>query len=97
MLRVAPEIVVKWLASQDYAAVTVALRAAGLKSDLFGAIASTLPWRDMPTHDHQEMMVSRFEALDEEEARNIFELWRAHSFRRRSAAAQVHQPEAMSA
>jgi hypothetical protein len=51
----------------------------------------------MPTHDHQEMMVSRFEALDEEEARNIFELWRAHSFRRRSAAAQVHQPEAMSA
>jgi uncharacterized protein (DUF2336 family) len=100
MLRVAPEIVVKWLASQDYAAVTVALRAAGLQADLFGAIATTLPWRDLPTQEHQEMMVSRFEALDEEEARNIFELWRAHSFRRRNpaaAAAPTHEHQAMSA
>jgi uncharacterized protein (DUF2336 family) len=100
MLKVAPETVVKWLASQDYAAVTVALRAAGLKPDLFGAIAPTLPWRDLPTPEHQQMMVSRFEALEEEEASNIFGLWQAHSFRRRSASAEAaptYRPQAMSA
>ncbi|SFV30360.1 Uncharacterized conserved protein, DUF2336 family [Devosia crocina] len=95
-LRVTPEIVVKWLASQDYAAVTVALRAAGFTSELFGAIAPTLPWRDLPTPEHQQMIVSRFVALEEEEARNIFELWRAHSFRRRNAAA-AEERQAMSA
>lgn len=97
ILRVAPEIVVKWLASQDYAAVTVALRAAGFTPDLFGAITPTLPWRDLPTSEHQQMMVSRFEALEEEEARNIFELWRAHAFRRRNGTSYAPQPEAMSA
>jgi len=46
------------------------------------------------------MMVSRFEALDEEEARNIFELWRAHSFRRKNpaaATAHIQEPQAMTA
>lgn len=98
LLRVSPEIVVKWLASQDYAAVTVALRAGGLTSDLFAAITPTLPWRDLPTREHQEMIVSRFEALDEEEARSIFELWRAHSFRRRQAgSAPAENRQALSA
>ena len=77
-------------------AVTVALRAAGFTPELFGAIAPTLPWRDLPTTEHQHMVVSRFEALEEEEARNIFELWRAHSFRRRTGAV-VEEREAMSA
>lgn len=86
LLRVAPEIVVKWLASQDYAAVTVAMRALGLEPELFQAIAATLPWRDLPTEADRAMIASRFEALDREEASSIFELWRAHSFRRRQSA-----------
>ncbi len=84
MLRVAPEVVVKWLASQDYVAITVALRAAGLTPDLFEAIVATLPWRDMPSEADKAMVVSRFEALDAEDAKHIFELWRAHSFRKRA-------------
>ncbi len=84
MLRVAPEVVVKWLAGQDYVAVTVALRAAGLTPDLFEAIVATLPWRDMPSEASKSMVVSRFEALDGEDAKHIFELWRAHSFRKRA-------------
>jgi len=83
MLKVAPEIVVKWLAGQDYVAITVALRAAGLAPDLFEAIVATLPWRDLPSEADKRMVLSRFEALDREEAGSIFELWRAHSFRKR--------------
>ena len=83
MLHVAPEIVVKWLAGQDYVAVIVALRSAGMAPDLFEAIVATLPWRDLPTEGDKKMVLSRFEALDEDDARNIFELWRAHSFRKR--------------
>jgi hypothetical protein len=86
MLTVAPEIVVKWLASQDYVAVTVALRAAGLSPDLFEAIVATLPWRDLPTDEDKRMMTSRFAALEEEDAKHIFELWRAHSFRKRAVS-----------
>jgi hypothetical protein len=88
MLRVSPEVFVKWLASQDYVAVTVALRAAGLTSDLFEATVATLPWRDLPGEADKTMVVSRFEALDREEASNIFELWRAHSFRKRAVSEQ---------
>ncbi|QQR40162.1 DUF2336 domain-containing protein [Devosia rhizoryzae] len=84
MLSVAPELVVKWLAGQDYVAVTVALRAAGLTPELFEAIVATLPWRDLPSDADKRMVTSRFEALDAEDAKNIFELWRAHSFRKRA-------------
>jgi hypothetical protein len=83
-LRVVPEIVVKWLAGQDYVAVTVALRAADLSPDLFEAIVATLPWRDLPSDADKRMVLSRFEALDGEDAKHIFELWRAHSFRKRA-------------
>jgi hypothetical protein len=94
ILRVGPEVFVKWLASQDYVAVTVALRAAGLAPDLFEAIFATLPWRDLPTEEDKSMVLSRFEALDHEEASSIFQLWRAHSFRKRAA---TEHREAMSA
>ncbi|KQN70064.1 DUF2336 domain-containing protein [Devosia sp. Leaf64] len=94
LLRVQPEIVVKWLASQDYAAITVALRSAGFTAELFTALTPTLPWRDLPTPEHEAMMASRFKVLDEAEARNIFELWRTHGFRRRNAAPE---PQALSA
>jgi uncharacterized protein (DUF2336 family) len=98
MLKVNPEVVVKWLASQDYAALTVALRGVGLTTELFASITPGLPWRDHPSEEHCEMMVSRFKVLDEEEARSIFELWRAHSFRRRNAApSHSATPQALTA
>src|SRR5690606_14644100 len=63
VLQVPPEIVVKWLASQDYVAITVALRAGGVSPDLFEAIVATLPWRDLPSEADKTMVQSRFEAL----------------------------------
>ena len=86
MLRVAPEVFVKWLASQDYVAITVALKAAGLTPDLFGATVMILPWRDLPTEADRKMVVSRFEAIEKDEATGIFELWRAHAFRKRAVS-----------
>ena len=88
MLRVAPEVVVKWLAGQDYVAVTVALRAANVPPELFAAVFPALPWRDMPIDADRKMVASRFEALPREEATGIFELWRAHAFRRKGATEQ---------
>ena len=86
MLRVQPEVVVKWLAGQDYVAITVALRALGVSPDLFEALISTMPWRDSPTDTDKTNVRARFEALTAEEAQGIFELWRTHAFRRRIAA-----------
>ena len=86
ILQLKPEVFVKWLAGQDYAGVTVALKAAGLTTDLFEAILVTLPWCDLPTRDDLAMVVSRFDALDRDEAKGIFELWRAHSFRKRAVS-----------
>jgi uncharacterized protein (DUF2336 family) len=85
MLRVQPEVMVKWLAAQDYVAITVALRAMGVSPDLFEALISVMPWRDMPTDADKANVRSRFEALTAEEAQGIFELWRTHAFRRRVA------------
>ena len=86
MLRVQPEVVVKWLAAQDYVAITVALRAMGVSPDLFEALISVMPWRDMPTDADKANVRARFEALTSEEAQGIFELWRTHAFRRRVAS-----------
>ncbi|AKR56363.1 hypothetical protein GCM10011321_03810 [Youhaiella tibetensis] len=89
MLRVGPEVLVKWLAMQDYVAITVALRAAGLSPDLFEAVVATMPWRDLPTEADKVNVRARFEALSAEEAAGIFELWRAHAFRKRGAYGDV--------
>src|SRR6185312_12060386 len=75
-LRIGPEVFVKWLAMQDYVAITVALRALGLAPDLFEALVATMPWRDLPTDTDKTNVRSRFEALTTEEAQGIFELWR---------------------
>lgn len=88
-LQVAPEVFVKWLAMQDYVAITVALRALDLPPDLFEAIIGTMPWRDLPTDADKTNVRRRYEALSREEASGIFELWRAHAFRRRSNEARV--------
>jgi hypothetical protein len=87
MLGVAPEVFVKWLAMQDYVAITVALRAIGLSPDMFEAMVASLPWRDLPSEADKANVRRRFEALTREEAEDIFELWRAHAFRKRSVAA----------
>jgi hypothetical protein len=83
LLRVGPEIFVKWLAMQDYVAVTVALRALGVSPELFEAMIGSMPWRDLPTDTDRINVRRRFEALSQEEAAGIFELWRAHAFRNR--------------
>lgn len=89
MLGVRPEIFVKWLALQDYVAVTVAARAVGIDPELFEAVVAVLPWRDMPSQLDIENVRRRFEALSEDEATGIFELWRSHAFRRRGMDAEV--------
>jgi hypothetical protein len=83
MLHVGPEVFVKWLAMQDYVAITVALRALGVMPDLFEAMIASLPWRDMPSQADLQNVRRRFEALSKDEAVGIFELWRTHAFRRR--------------
>src|SRR5688572_18257676 len=85
MLDVSPEVFVKWLAMQDYVATTVAVRALDLKPDLFEALIATMPWRDLPTDADKSNVRKRYEALSQEEASGIFELWRSHAFRRKQA------------
>jgi hypothetical protein len=82
-LRVAPEVFVKWLAMQDYVAVTVAVRTLAVTPELFESMIASLPWRDLPTPEDRTNVRRRFEAITSEEASGIFELWRAHAFRKR--------------
>jgi hypothetical protein len=88
MLNVPPEVFVKWLAMQDYVATTVALRALDLTPDLFEALIASMPWRDLPTDADKVNVRKRYEALSQEEASGIFELWRSHAFRRKPAGAE---------
>jgi hypothetical protein len=88
LLDVSPEVFVKWLAGQDYVATTVAVRALDLKPDLFEALVATMPWRDLPTDADKTNVRRRYEALTQEEASGIFELWRSHAFRRKPAGDQ---------
>ena len=88
LLHVGPEVFVKWLAMQDYVAITVALRALGVSPDLFEAMVASMPWRDLPAQQDIANVRRRFEALSRDEAIGIFELWRQHAFRRRPG----HEP-----
>lgn len=89
LLKVGPEVFVKWLAMQDYVAITVALRAMGVQPDLFEAMIASMPWRDLPSQTDLQNVRKRFEALSREEALEIFELWRAHAFRRRGTSEDI--------
>jgi hypothetical protein len=89
MLRIAPEVLVKWLAMQDYVAITVAVKTLGVAPELFEAMIGCLPWRDLPTDADRLNIRRRYEALSEEEATDIFELWREHAFRRRNVEDRV--------
>ena len=88
-LGINPELMVKWLAAQDYVALTVAVRTLGIDPELFEAIVACLPWRDLPTEEDKTNIRRRFEALGQEEATGIFELWRAHAFRRRTSTEEA--------
>jgi uncharacterized protein (DUF2336 family) len=88
-LGINPELMVKWLAAQDYVALTVAVRTLGIEPELFEAIVACLPWRDLPTDEDKANIRRRFEALGQEEATGIFDLWRAHAFRKRAAVEEA--------
>ena len=85
MLKIAPEVMVKWLAMQDYAAISVALKTLGINADLFSGVIATLPWRDLPSDADKKNILTRYDALTRDEARGIFDLWRNHAFRKRNA------------
>ena len=85
MLNVPSEVLLKWLSTQDYVAVTISLRAMGMDPELVGPVFAALPWRDAPTKQDIDQVLQRFEALSSDEARDIFRLWRAHAFRKRAA------------
>ncbi len=86
MLRIKQEIFVKWLASQDYLAVSVAAKTLGLTPDVLERGIAILPWRDLPEAEEIKNIVARYEALDMEEAEGIFGLWREHAFRKKNSA-----------
>jgi hypothetical protein len=89
MLKVAPEVMVKWLAMQDYPAICVASKTLKINADLFNAVFAALPWRDLPSELDRQNIAVRYEALGREEATGIFDLWRAHAFRKRSNDQQM--------
>jgi hypothetical protein len=78
MLSVPPNVFVKWLATQDYNAVTVACKAVGVVPDMFRSSFEILPWRDMPTKEDLDANVERFIGMSRDEAEGIFELWQGH-------------------
>lgn len=81
-LGVRPEVLVKWLATQDYVAFTVACKANDIDEELFEGIITVVPWRDFPTVDQIKKVCGQFDALSSQEASGIFDLWRAHAFRK---------------
>lgn len=84
LLSISPDVFVKWLAAQDYLAMSVAARAFGMDGEVFETVVMVLPWRDLPQQEDVKEVRARFDALSREEASEIFDLWRAHSFRQRS-------------
>lgn len=94
LLGISPEVFVKWLATQDYVALSVAARAFDLDADLFEGIIAVLPWRDFPKMQEISDVRVRFDALSSEEAAEIFAVWRAHSFRKRATEQSAEQAAA---
>lgn len=84
LLKIKPEVFLKWLASQDYMAMTIASRSLGIDPALFEQAMSILPWYDQPEDQDIENACAHFEALDRDEAKGIFDLWREHAFRRKA-------------
>ena len=80
LLRIKPEVLIKWLATQDTGTVIVAVRAMNFKPDLFKQIYSSLPWRDKVSVEDAEASAVKYDLLSQKDANDIFEMWRAHSF-----------------
>ncbi len=80
LLRVKPEVLVKWLAAQDTGALTVAIRALNFDPELFQRVMVTLPWRDKVSREDAAEAAQKYATLSREDARDIFEMWRSHSF-----------------
>lgn len=89
MLRIQPEVMVKWFAGQDVGAFTVAARALDLSPESFAKAIAIVPWRDKLSTDDLQLASARYESLSFHDAREIFEMWRAHSFRRPQQNRQV--------
>lgn len=89
MLNLKQEVFVKWLAKQDYRAVAVAAKCAGVEPEVFEQGMMILPWRSFPSLADIENARKRFEEMDAVEAREIFNLWLRHEIRNRSAAAKM--------
>ncbi|GLQ18984.1 DUF2336 domain-containing protein [Maritalea porphyrae] len=80
LLRIKPEVLVKWLATQDTGAMIVAIRAMNFKPELFQRVFSSLPWRDKVDAEEAGVAVKKYDSLSQKDAHDIFELWRSHSF-----------------
>lgn len=89
MLRIQPEVMVKWFAGQDVGAFTVAARALDMTPASFAKALEVVPWREKLSPEDLQVASTRYESLSFHDAREIFEMWRAHSFRRPQQNRQV--------
>lgn len=85
LLGVPQEVLVKWLATQDYVAFTVACKAHDISAEMFEAIITVVPWRDFPPMEQIKKVCAQYEALRSPEASDIFDMWRSHAFRTRES------------
>ena len=84
-LGLQPDQVIRWLAVQDYDAVTVALKAMRLQPGLLDPLLRSLPWRDVPDSRAISWSVSRFETLDEASVADVVQVWRGDGARAQHA------------
>ncbi|MCF4098941.1 DUF2336 domain-containing protein [Maritalea mediterranea] len=89
MLKIKPDVMVKWFAGQDVGAFTVAARALDMSSQSFAKAIAIVPWREKLGTNDLQLAAARYETLSYHDAREIFEMWRAHSFRRPQQKAHV--------
>lgn len=89
MLGLKQEVFVKWLATQDYRALTIACRSMGMVPDMFERTLRILPWRDAPELGAIDLALSRFDRLDPREAERAFKSWRAHAFRKHNVTPEL--------
>jgi hypothetical protein len=85
LLRIKPEVLVKWLATQDTGALIVAVRAMNFKPELFQRVFSSLPWREKILPEDAGLAVKKYDSLSQKDAHDIFEMWRSHSFAKKGS------------
>ena len=85
LLRIRPEVLVKWLATQDTGALIVAVRAMNFKPELFQRVFASLPWREKISTQDAAIAVKKYNSLSQKDAQDIFEMWRSHSFAKKGS------------